>query len=312
MGVLLATMEGSRDSSFCFVFPRKSGIAPLSATLYTLGQFAVDFPRLAETFAQSSFTEGQRVRLVPGDKVFVFGGVWHGLEKQFKLKLPDDKRNSAFNWPISEILRIEPTTHRIPKGREADINAARSEAPLSTLDRLIGTRTFGNPSLALNYVLYLGGRAEVEEFLVATSLSNSAQDVHSTLGQLVVPGLIAEAGEIRHRDNYQAAGQPLIAISSRVENVAAACLLAPPRSKVVVVDGAKRITDLAAFDTIAESQNLIIVAETDEEEKLQQLHDRGCRFWRFSLADLEMGGTEPRERAVLQRSIPFSAQRSWL
>jgi hypothetical protein len=29
MGVLLAAMEGSRDSPFCFIFPRKSGLAPL-------------------------------------------------------------------------------------------------------------------------------------------------------------------------------------------------------------------------------------------------------------------------------------------
>lgn len=293
MGVLLAAMEGSRDSAFCFVFPRKSGLAPLSAALYALGRYAVDFPRLAEQYARASFSDGLRVRLVPEDKVFVFAGVWPGLEKQFKLRLPDDKRNSVFNWPVSEILRIEPTTHRIPKGRETDISTARRQAPLSTLDRLIGTRTFGNPSLAVNYVLYLGGRTEVEDFLATHALSNSAQDVHSTLDQLVVPGQIAEGGEVRHQDHYQAAGEPLLAISSRVEHVSAACLLSPPRSKVVVVDGAKRLTDLAAFDTIANSQNLIIVAEPDEEEKLQQLYDRGCRFWRFSLADLEMGGTTP-------------------
>jgi len=192
------------------------------------------------------------------------------------------------NWATSKYRNQ--TTHKIPKGRQEDIFIARKEAPLSTLDRLVGTRTFGNPSLAVNYVLYLGGRTEIETFLANTSLGTSPGDVQSTLGQLLVPGVISESGEIRHQDNYQAAGQPLLAISSRIEHVAAACILAPPRSKVVVVDGAKRITDLARFDAIAESQNLIIVAEPDEEEKLQQLHDRGCRFWRFSLADLEMGG----------------------
>ena len=290
MGVLLATMEGSRDSSFCFVFPRKSVIAPLSATLYALGRFAVEFPKLAEQYARASFQLGQRVKLVPGEKVFVFEGVWQGQGANFRLKLPDDRMKTTFNWPIAEILRIEPTTHKIPKGRQEDIFIARKEAPLSTLDRLIGTRTFGNPSLAVNYVLYLGGRTEIETFLADTSLGTSPGDVHSTLDQLLVPGVISESGEIRHQDNYQAAGQPLLAISSRIEHVASACAAAPPRSKVVVVDGAKRITDLARFDAIAESQNLIIVAEPDEEEKLQQLHDRGCKFWRFSLADLEMGG----------------------
>src|SRR5579862_9523145 len=154
MGVLLAGMEGSRDSAFCFVFPQKLGIAPLSASLYALGKFAVEFPTLAQNYAKSGFQNGQRVKLVPEDKVFVFGGVWPGMEEWFRLKLLDDKRNTAFTWPTSEILRIEPTTRKIPKGREEDINTARQEAPLSTLDQLIGTRTFGNPSLAVNYVLY--------------------------------------------------------------------------------------------------------------------------------------------------------------
>jgi hypothetical protein len=292
MGILLAAMEGAHGSSFCFVFPRRHGLATLSAALYALGRFAVDFPKLAEQYARRSFTVSQRVRLIPGDEVFEFGGVWPGSQAWFRLKLLDDKRRTAFTWPISEILRIEPTARKIPKGREDDINRARREAPLSTLDRLTGTQTYGNLSLAVNHVLLLGGRTEIEDFLVTTSLTGRAPEIHSTLDRLVVPGFINESGAVRHRDNYQAAGEPLLATSSRLESIAAACNLARPGSKIVVVDGAKRITDLARFDSIAESQNLIIVAEPDEEEKLQQLHDRGCRFWRFSLADLDMGISE--------------------
>lgn len=298
MGILLAAMEGAHESSFCFVLPRTNGLATLSSALYALGRFAVEFPKLAEQYAKRSFSTGQKVRLIPGEEVFEFGGVWPGFETWFRLKLLDDKRNTAFNWPISEILRIEPTARKIPKGREDDIHRARREAPLSTLDRLTGIRTFGNLSLAINYVLLLGGRTETEDFLVTTSLTGSGKGIHSTLDRLVVPGFINESGAIRHRDNYQAAGEPLIAISARLEHVAAACRLAAPGSKVVVVDGARRITDLAKFDAIAESQNLIILAEPDEEEKLQQLHDRGCKFWRFSLADLEMGGLEKQNGRV--------------
>ena len=288
MGVLLAAMERSGDAPFCFVFPRKAGIAPLSAALYALGRFAVDFPKLAEQYAEERFQKGQRVRLIPEGNVFVFGGVWPGLEtKFFRLELLKGK--AAFTWPVSEILRIEPTLRKIPKGGFAD---AGNEAPLSILDRLIGTRTLGNSSLAVNHVLYLGGRTEVEEFLAKTALTGAACEGHATLDRLILPGFIDESGVIRHRDNYQAAGEPLLAISARLENVTAACTLTPPGSKVVVVDGVRRITDLAKFDVIAESQNLIIVAEPAEEERLQQLHDRGCKFWRFSLSDLEMGGPD--------------------
>jgi len=288
MGVLLAAMEKSRNASFCFVFPRKEGIAPLSAVLYSLGRFVVDFPLLAEEYAQRRFQKGQRVRLVPEGKVYIFGGVWPGLETRFRLKLLNE--NAAFTWPVSEILRIEPTQRKIPKGRFADADKARKEAPLSDLDRLLGTRTFGNTSLARNHVLYLGGRAEMEGFLENTLLMSTTSGTAHSVGALLAAGHIDENGAIRPRDSYQAAGEPLIAISSRIENVAAACASAAPRSKVVIVDGAKRITDLSRFDSIAERQNLIIVAETDDEDKLRELHDRGCRFWRFSLEDLEMNG----------------------
>jgi hypothetical protein len=300
IGILLAAMHGIHGSSFCFVLPRKEGLAALSASLYALGRFAVDFPDLAERFAKQSFKDKQRVRLIPEEEVFEFAGVWPGLDKWFRLRLLDDKRNTSFNWPISDILRIAPTTRKIPKGREEDISKARTEAPLSALDKLTGTRTFGNLSLAVNYVLLLGGRTETEDFLLSTSLTGPLNGVQSTLDGLVTPGFITESGEIKHRDNYQAAGEPLLAISSRLENVAAACRAAAPGSKTVIVDGAKRITELAQFDAIAETQNLIILAEPDEEEKLQQLHDRGCRFWRFSLSDLELGEPEKPTRQFFQ------------
>src|SRR5262245_17306774 len=90
IGVLLAAIEESRYASFCFIFPRKDEVAPLTAVLYSLGKFAVDFPKLAEEYAQQSFRKGQRVRLVPEKKVFVFGGVWPrrpGLEASFRLEI---------------------------------------------------------------------------------------------------------------------------------------------------------------------------------------------------------------------------------
>lgn len=288
MGVLLGAIEESRYASFCFIFPRKAEIAPLTAALYSLGRFAVDFPKLAEEYALRSFQRGQRVRLVPEGKIYVFGGVWPGLETRFRLEILNEK--AAFTWPVSEILRIEPTQRKIPKGHFADADNARREAPLCPLDKLIGTRTFGNTSLARNQVLYLGGRSEIEEFLENTFLTSTTSLTPCSTGTLLATGHIDENGAIKPRDAYQAAGEPLIAISSRIENVAAACAMASPRSKVVIVDGAKRITDLSRFDSIAERQNLIIVAETDDEDKLRELNDRGCRFWRFSLEDFEMKG----------------------
>ena len=299
MGILLAAMEGTQRSPFCFVFPRKASVAPLTATLYALGKFAADFPRLAEEYARRSFKANQRVKLAPQDRIWVFDGVWPGHETNFRLELYNDKRHTRFSLPVSEILRIEPTERKMPKGREEDVREAKIPAPPSVLDRLIGTRTFGNPSLMTNYVLYLGGRSDVEIFSATHSLGNS--DVRETIHDLIRPGDIEESGDIRRHDQYQSAGAPMVAVSSRLDYVAAACRKADERSLVVIVDSARRITDLALFDSIAQSQNLIIVAESEEEEKLQHLHDRGCDFWRFSLADLELGERDGRRIGTFGR-----------
>lgn len=306
MNVLLSVMDGARRTPVCFVFPRKAGIAPLSAVLFALGRFAVDFPSLADTYAGKRFQAGQRIKLIPDGKIFRFGGVWPGLETRFfRLELLGEQ--AAFTFPVSDILRIEPTLHKFPRGKSTDVGKARIQPPLSLLDNLIGTRTFGNNSLAVNHVLYLGGRSETDKFMAVTSLACPGCTVHSTFDLLVTPGVIDKAGNIKHVDAYQAAGEPLLAISSCLENVAAACTLAEAGSKVVVIDGANRITDLASFDSIAESQNLIIVAGPDEEEKLRQIYDRGCRFWRFSLSDLEIGG-DRREVARLFDGLFRSAR----
>src|ERR1700683_700771 len=96
MGILLAAMEGRHESSFCIILPRKYGLATLCAALYSMSRFVADFPQLAEQYAKQSFKNDQRVRLIPENKGFEFGGVWPGLENCFRLKLLNDKRNTAF------------------------------------------------------------------------------------------------------------------------------------------------------------------------------------------------------------------------
>jgi hypothetical protein len=305
MGILLAAIEEARFSPFCFVFPRKDSIAPLCAVLYALGKFAVDFPKLAEQYAERSFQKGQRVRLNPAGKVFEFGGLWPGFETRFRLELLNEK--AAFTWPVTEILRIEPTNRKIPKGHFIDGDRARKEMPRSSLDKLIGVNTFGNNSLARNHVLYLGGRTEFDDFLAGTSLVSAESEVPSTIDTVVSVGFLDASGAIRHRDQYQTSGEPLIAFSSRVDHIAAACSKAPQASKVVIIDDARRITDLAKFDIIAANQNVIIVAGSAEEDKLRQLHDRGCRFWRFSLEDLEIDGHGARGGQFFSRTFRSAA-----
>ncbi len=286
VGVILGAIEQRRHASFCFVFPKKTQIAPLTAVVYSLSKFAVEFPRLAEEYASKSFHIGQRVKVHPTGHVFNFGGLWHDDPTRFRLEITNHP-GSAFTWRTSEILRLEPTQRSTPRGQLEHMHSLLDGGQLSALDRFIGTRTFGNTSLFENQVLFLGARTEFDTFLADTRFYKNG--LERTLADLVSTGIVGESGQTEHDDRYNVAGQPFVAISPRMENIAAACALAKPHSKVVLVDGASRIMDLGKFDQIFERQNLIIFAESGDDEKLRQLHDRGCRFWRFSLADFELG-----------------------
>lgn len=295
MGVLLATMQEPLDSSFCFVIPRKHGIAPLSSVLYALGRFAVDYPRLAQQYASRSFATGQRVRVIPRPEVFHFSGVWSGASGEtdcfFKLESPN-KKYGSFAFPISDIVRLEATTYKRPIGKNEHLLAAKAAVPDSPIDRLLGTRTWGNDSLASNYVLYLGNRREMDEFLSNNALGHKSTGANQVrLSEIVQPGTVSESGVIQHSDQHKYMAKPLIATSSRLDSIAAACRVAEARSKVVVVDGARRINDFASFDEISATQNLIILSEPEDEDHLRSLYDRGCRFWRLSLADIELGAS---------------------
>src|SRR5438874_9731997 len=124
MGILLATIEEARERAFCFVFPRKGETAALGAVLYSLGRFASEFPKLAQNYARRSFQKGQRVKLRPSEKIFVFGGLWETDPNQFRLEIID-RDGSAFTWSTSEILRIEPTQRKIPHGQFLDADRLR-------------------------------------------------------------------------------------------------------------------------------------------------------------------------------------------
>jgi hypothetical protein len=304
IGIILAGIEQARHSAFCFVFPQKGSVAPLTAVSYALSKFAVEFEALADDYARRSFEVGQPVQVLPTGHVFEFAGLWNNEPGKFRLRVVD-KPDSSRTFPVTDIMRLRPTNRKIPRGK---LESALGVEALSYLDALIGTKTFGNTSIIRNQVLYLGARAEFESFLESCRLHHGVGSyTDPVIADFFPIGSIDDEGKIVHDDRYEPRGEPFVGVSPRIENVAEACKIAAPRSKVVLVDTASRITDLGKFDRIIERQNLIIFAESGDDEKLRQLYDRGCKFWRFTAADLELGFSKSGGAAPSPRSGFFGA-----
>ena len=61
--------------------------AAIAAVLTALSRLKAEFPSLVEDYARHAFTQGQRVRVLPSDAVFEYGGVWTEFPGYFKLQL---------------------------------------------------------------------------------------------------------------------------------------------------------------------------------------------------------------------------------
>lgn len=295
-------------------------MACTAATILALSKLTREFDDLARDYAQRTFEPGQRVIVWPTGHVYEYAGILDAegrYGKRFRLKVLGKHGLRAL--PISDILRLEPTTRKSPKGQR-DTPLHSSVKP-DALDTLLKVQSWGNKSMFKNQVLYLASKSEFESFLNSTALYRADTGVapgsglsknqkrklnryrvyrthadgaaRGSAGRLldVLPwGSINEDGSFISSDQYRIEGEPLLAVTNSVENVAEASALAEPFSSVVFADGPERLVrNLQACDEIADSQKLIVVADHGSEEALSILKERDFRVWRVAPEEIQLG-----------------------
>jgi hypothetical protein len=304
LGMLLAAMEAPPAPPLCFVFPRRGDVGRIAAILYCLARLKQRHRDLIRQVALDHFKSGQLVRIHPSQEVFVYEGVRLDDPDHFWLSELDLSRPNAgyrtrfpvrMNFPLGAIQRLEPTEAKRPKG---DIRSRARELqtpPPAPIDHLLDTATFGNLAALTNELLLLDSQGGFFEFVGDLFIQPgiSIDDMPAVrdalpLGKLVQPTLQARPG-FRAWDETCATGEPVIAVTSSDETLANFCIDAPVRSKLVIVNGLSRLRSLQAYDDIAETQKLILFADHNDEEMIEALAKRGCRFWDLGKAELLAG-----------------------
>ena len=292
-GLLLAASAKSDPGACCFVLDKTQGTTALTAILLALSRFQEDFPHLAKTYARTALSEGQLVRVKPSDFVYEYEGIWDGHPDQFRLKVQDEPAWRSFR--ISDVLRLEPTTRKRPKGT---LSSKLGVFDRSSLDDLLGITTYGNDSMIQNVVLLYMAQARFSRVADIVSLMPHRSTIFDRLSHFLPWGTVAAGGSIRAGDNYQVIGEPLIAVSRVLQDLGDAARSAPERSKVVLVDGARGVTsDLQAFDDIAERQRIVVLASPDETEEIQLLRDRECPIWHLTPSEVMIGESQTGDRS---------------
>ena len=140
--------------------------------------------------------------------MYEYEGIWEGHPSVFKLKVLDKPDWRSF--PMSDVLRLEPTDRRRPKGTLASNLGVFDH---SSLDELLGITTYGNDSMIRNVVLLYMAQARFAGIADIVSLAPSHSDRSERLSDFLPWGAIGPGGEIKTGDAYQVIGEPLIAVS---------------------------------------------------------------------------------------------------
>jgi hypothetical protein len=284
VGCLLSALSREAEGPVCVVLPSGNGIAVTGASIASVHLLQIHFPDLIERFALEGFRRGERVRVVPTGHVYEYDGYFSGVrvegsapKKFFKLKVLG--QNAWRSFPLEEILRIQPTELKRPKG-QANTNLGSWAS--STLDKLLGISSGGNLALFRNHVWLLAERSSTASFASSCFLfikGCSSALFKERLSDLLTWGVVTPDGEIRGEGRLRGQDEPMIAVASSLDSLAAASERVERGSRLVLIDGAQRVRNLQAFDAVADRQRVVVVADQSSDDQLAGLRDRGCAIW---------------------------------
>src|SRR5208282_5066093 len=126
-------------------------------------------------------------------------------------------------------------TRKRPKGQ---LNSDLGQSRLTVLGSLLGIKIPLNRNFLRNYVLVLGARKTLIEELEKWKFQVEDRGVIASGLKDEVPfGKVLESGALSFLDGYVPEGEPLVAVASRVEDLAAHCANTEPFSKAVLLRG---------------------------------------------------------------------------
>ena len=291
--IFMAGMEADQGTPLCFILPRCGEIARLAAVVYALHRFASAKGELTKGYGETNFSEGDVVRIHPGRHVFRYCGFDPDLPDFICLRPINGTERDRWRVRAATFVpRLELTTLNRPIGK---MNSPIHDPDPAPLDQVIGTSTFGNQRLFRNELLLLDSAAGFRRFVEVTAFRPPGiSEAWPSLKAVVPFGELSPPTPyhslwLKKWDDRNPTGEPLVAVTSSPETLANFCIDAPFRSKLVVVNGISRVKDLQSFDDIHQTQRLVLFADHDDDELIEALGNRGCRFWEITASELNAG-----------------------
>ncbi len=211
---LLAEGDGQIDVA---VMPKVGRAACWFALGLGLSLAHRGFQKRLDEHSVDRFDNGDLVAVLPSREVYTFKGISqeHGL---VILGLIKDRRNSTISLPVNQLSRLQHAVTETPRGRGMLV---RGDLDLTPMDRVIGTRSFGNADFFDTEVIYLGNRARFQNAMSVLQIGRDMGGEHYqfTTDEVLPWGRVTTGGEVRTEGDDTGMARPLIARANSAANI---------------------------------------------------------------------------------------------
>lgn len=281
---LLHIVLNNQNKKICFIFDKKPVNTHLIAILAALALFKENAPSMIENYTKRNFKKGEKVIVQPQGYIYEYDGLFNipGYDPLLRLKMLNSPNARSFR--PEDVLRLQLTTNSRPAGK-LDTNLIISD--MAFIDSLLNLHTFNNHSYITNQALLYSARNRFDQTLSDVALKNTNTNETLQLKDLKLWGSIDISGELKSYDTRQSGGEPILAVSSEMEDIAMYLESKPAYSKIVFFDNLQKIgNNLHIFDKITEKQHSVVIGSIDELAEINQyLGNTGFTIWQLDSND---------------------------
>lgn len=225
MNTLVQLACEKKTGGLCLILPFADGADQLAAVTSSIIKMQLDWEAMAKSHEERTFVCGQRVKTIPDGFVYeVLGRASekigsHNIEGYWLQRLDNKNGSSGGRFLIkkSDYQKLEITKAKRPIGRD---RSKWTQPSLTPIDKLSGTKTYGNLSLLRNRVIFIGTKSEFESNLHSIQIALPQQPDQNDwpdLSNWVAWGGVDEDGTAYIESVGNAIGDPLVAVTRDIQ-----------------------------------------------------------------------------------------------